>query len=86
MPRVAINKKRYMLSDFSEWVIGRMNTLGYTQKQMGEMIGIGQSAFSEKLRNRKFTLADAITLFQVLEASEEEIVRLMRVRKREDRR
>jgi predicted XRE-type DNA-binding protein len=79
MPRVAINKKKYALADFSEWVIGRMNTLGYTQKQMGEIIGIGQSSFSEKLRNNKFTLADVITILQVLKASDNEIVRLMKM-------
>ena len=79
MPRVAIKKKDYLLSDFSEWVIGRMNILGYTQKQMGEKLGIGQSSFSEKLRNRRFTLADVITILQVLNASEGEIVRLMKM-------
>ena len=79
MPRVAIKKKEYVLSDFSEWVIGRMNTLGLTQKQMGEKIGIGQSAFSEKLRQRKFTLADAITVMKELSASDEEILRLMKM-------
>lgn len=79
MPRVGIKKKDYLLSDFSEWVIGRMNILGYTQKEMGQKIGIGQSSFSEKLRNKKFTLADVITILQVLDASENEIVRLMKL-------
>ena len=79
MPRVAIKKKEYLLSDFSEWVIGRMKTLGYTQEQMGAKIGIGQSSFSEKLRQKKFTLADVITILQVLDASDNEIVRLMRM-------
>lgn len=79
MPRVAINKKEYVLSDFSEWVIGRMNTLGYTQKHMGEQIGIGQSSFSEKLRNKRFTLADVLTILQVLKASDSEIIRLMKM-------
>ena len=79
MPRVAIKKKDYLLSDFSEWVIGRMKALGYTQEQMGKKIGIGQSSFSEKLRTRKFTLAEVITILQVLNASDNEIVRLMRL-------
>lgn len=79
MPRVSLNQKKYALTDFSEWVVGRMNTLGYTQKQMGEKIGIGQSSFSEKLRNKKFTLADVLTILQVLEATDNEIVRLMKM-------
>lgn len=79
MPRVAIKKKDYLLSDFSEWVIGRMKTLGYTQEQMGAKLGIGQSTFSEKVRQKKFTLADVITILQVLGASETEIVRLMKM-------
>ena len=79
MPRVAIKKKDYLLSDFSEWVIGRMKALGYTQEHMGNKLGIRQSSFSEKLRQNKFTLADAITILQVLGASETEIVRLMKM-------
>ena len=79
MPRVSIKKKEYVLSDFSEWVIGRMKTLGYTQKQLGEKIGVGQSSFSEKLRNRNFTLADALTILKVLGASDTEILRLMKM-------
>lgn len=79
MPRVAINKKKYALTDFSEWVIGRMKTLGYTQKQMGEKIGVNQSSFSEKLKNRKFTLEDALTILKVLGATDNEIVRLMKM-------
>lgn len=79
MPRVAINKKKYALTDFSEWVIGRMRSLGYTQKQMGEKIGVSQSSFSEKLKNRKFTLEDALTILKVLGATDNEIVRLMKM-------
>ena len=79
MPRVSINKKDYALSDFSEWVVGRMNTLGLTQKEMGERIGVNQSSFSEKLRNRRFTLADTVTILEVLNASDTEILRLMKM-------
>ena len=79
MPRVAIKKKDYLLSDFSEWVIGRMKALGYTQEQMGRKIGIGQSSFSEKLRQNKFTHSDVVTILQVLGASDTEIVRLMKL-------
>ena len=78
MPRVTINKKEYMLSDFSEWVIGRMNTLGYTQKRMGEKLGISQSSFSKKLRQKSLSLADALTIIKELEASENEIIRLIK--------
>ena len=79
MPRVSLNRKKYMLSDFSEWVVGRMKKLGITQKQAGEMIGLSQSAFYQKLNQNKFTLSDAMTIFKELCASDEEILRLMKM-------
>ena len=79
MPRVSIKKKQYMLSDFSEWVVGRMRKLGYTQKQMGEKIGLSQSAYCEKLNQNKFTLSDAMTILKELQATDEEYLRLMKL-------
>lgn len=79
MPRVSINKKKYMLSDFSEWVVGRMKKMGYTQKQMGEKIGVGQSSYSEKLNKNNFSLSDAMTIMKELCATDEEILRLMKL-------
>ena len=79
MPRVSINKKKYMLSDFSEWVVGRMKKMGITQKQAGELIGLSQSAFYQKLHQDKFTLSDAMTILKELCATDEEILRLMKM-------
>ena len=79
MPRVAIKKKEYMLSDFSEWIVGRMKKLGHTQKSMGELIGISQPAFRAKLENNKFSFEDAITIMKALSATDEEILRLVKL-------
>ncbi len=79
MPRIRAYRKKYMLSDFSEWVVGRMKKIGLTQAQMGEKIGLSQSAFCQKLRQNKFTLSDAMTILKELQATDEEILRLVKM-------
>lgn len=79
MPRVAIKKKEYMLSDFGEWVVGRMKKFKVNQTQMGKLIGLSQPAFCQKLKKNQFSLEDAMTFFKVFKATDEEILRLMKM-------
>lgn len=79
MPRVRFYRKNYMVKDLSEFIIGRMRTLGLTQKQLGEEINITQSAFSHRLNNGLFSYGDLLTLFKKLNVTDEEILRLMKL-------
>lgn len=79
MPRVAINKKKYLKTDLREWMLGRMNTLGKTQAYMGAAIGISQPAFGKRLQEGNFTNEQLYIIFRELEATDENILRLMRM-------
>ncbi len=79
MPRVAINKKKYLKTDLREWMTGRMNTLGKNQAYMGEALGISQPAFGKRLHEANFTNDQLYIIFKELEATDDNIVRLMRL-------
>ena len=79
MPRVRFYKKNYMVKDLKEFIIGRMRTLGLTQEQMGKEINISQSSFSQRLNKSLFSYGDLLTLFKKLKATDEEILRLMKL-------
>lgn len=79
MPRVAINKNKYLQKDLKEWMIGRMKSLGKNQEYMGEKLNITQPTFGYRLRNSTFTNAQLPIIFKELEATDEEILRLMKL-------
>lgn len=79
MPKVHINKKKYMISDFRVWVIGKMNVLGKSQADMGNLLGISQPAFGKRLRTSNFDYSQIITIFKELQATDEEIVKFMKL-------
>lgn len=77
MPRVAINKKKYLQTDLREWMKGRMDSLGKNQKYMGEKLNISQQAFGRRYRIGKFDNTQLYVIFKELEATGDEILRLM---------
>ena len=79
MPRVAIKKKDYMISDLSQWIAGKMYAKNLRQKDMAELIGITQSAFSQRIKKGWFTYGDILSILKKLDATDEEILRLMKL-------
>ena len=79
MPRVAINRKKYMVTDLRKWIVGQMHVMNVNQEEMGEVIGVNQSGFSKRLKQGKFTYAELISILKHLEATDEEILRLMKL-------
>ncbi len=77
MPRVSINRKKYLQTDLREWMKGRMDTLGKNQAYMGEKLNITQQAFGCRLRRGVFDNTQLYVIFKELEATGEEILRLM---------
>ena len=71
MPRVTIKKKEYKVSDFSKWIVGKMYEKELTQADLAKMIGITQSAFSNRLKKSLFSYSDMLILFKELEVSDE---------------
>lgn len=79
MPRVLINKPKYMVSDFTAWVIGRMKIIGVTQTDLANEFKVTQPAISQKIKNASFDYKELIKLFQILQADETDITRLMKL-------
>lgn len=85
MPRVAINRKTYMLRDIAEWIEGRMSTKRLRQEDVAQWIGINQQSMSRRLKQAKegkenaFSVGELITLFKNLDATDEEILRLTKM-------
>lgn len=79
MPRVAIKKKDYMISDLSKWIVGKMYAMKVRQRDMAELLEITQPAFCKKLKGSYFTYGELLSVLKKLEATDEEILRLMKL-------
>lgn len=81
MPRVAINKKKYMIADLPGWIAGRMHKKKLKQADVARDINISQPTLSERLNSSRdtFSYGDLLTLFKELDATDEEILRLMKL-------
>lgn len=79
MPRVSVKKKEYKVSDLSKWIVAKMYEKKVRQEEMAGLIGISQPWFSCKLKKNQFTYGDLLTILKRLEATDEEIIKLMKL-------
>lgn len=84
MPRVAINKKKYMCRDLYAWIVGKMSLFGMNQTDLGELCGISQAAASTRLlglKDGKDTIKyiDVAVVLKKFDATDEEILRFMKL-------
>lgn len=84
MPRVAINKKKYMLQDLYVWIKGKMALFDMNQTDFGKLLGISQPSAYERLnglKKGKDTLKhnDLAIIFKRFEATDEEILKFMKL-------
>lgn len=85
MPRVTLNKKKYMLQDMAGWIAKKMFLKGMKQEDLGNILGISQPAVYKRLKGGKeegkdnFSAGDMMTLFKELEATDEEILAMMKL-------
>lgn len=84
MPRVAINKKKYLLRDLYVWIKGKMSLEGMNQEGLGELLGISQQAASARLLGLKsgedkFKHNELAVIFKRFEATDEEILKFMKL-------
>ena len=56
-----------------------MNVLGKSQADMGNLLGISQPAFGKRLKESNFDYSQIITIFKELQATDEEIVKFMKL-------
>lgn len=91
MPRVAIGqeqKREYKIRDLAGWIYGRMHSKGLRQENVAKILNISQQALSNRINpktyknNRNadpFSYGDLLTLFKLLELSDDEILKLMKL-------
>ena len=79
MPRIAIKKKEYMVTDLSKWIVGKMYEMKLRQSDLAEMIGVSQPAFCPRLKKGMFSYEDLLTLLKNLNATDEEILKMMKL-------
>ncbi len=84
MPRVAIKKKQYMITDLSRWIVGKMREKNLRQVDIAGFLGLNQQSVSARIQNGlkgkdSFSQGELITLFKELEATDEEILRLLKL-------
>lgn len=92
MPRVALSKdqkKEYKVKDLKGWVCHQMKLSGKNQTEVAKALGLSQPRLSSMLKipqkdkestlNRMdvFTYGDLLTLFDLFETPDEEIIRLL---------
>ena len=79
MPRVQLYKQKYMLQDLSDWITGRMRVMKKSQAYMGELLGISQVAFGQKVKQSNFKYSEMLAILKELQATDEEILKFMRL-------
>lgn len=79
MPRVAIKKKDYIVTDFLKWLRGEMAVRGIKQSDIAEWLGVSQQAVSIRVRRGTFSLKELLIIFENLGTSKEKIGELFKV-------
>lgn len=91
MPRVALSpeqKRVLKIKDLVVWIDGKMHEKRLNQEDMAKALNITRQAFSSRLnpktyeKNKRadpFKYGDLLIIFNILDATDEEILWLMRV-------
>ncbi len=88
MPRVSLTKeqkKDHKLQDLAGWIAQKMFLKGLKQEDLGSILKISQPAVHERLEKSKekgkdiFKAGELMLLFKELDATDEEILRLMKL-------
>jgi len=77
MSRNSLSKRNgeYVGKDFSRYVA----SLGMSNRAIGEELGVTSQRIGQKRSNNNWTLKDATLIFKLGEATDDEILRIMRV-------
>jgi hypothetical protein len=80
LPRVTINKEKYMEADAVAFIEGRTRECGLRDKDIAEAIGLEPPAYCKRKREgrMKFEYPELVKMIPILCLTDEEIVALMR--------
>lgn len=77
MPRVSIKKKDYKKTDLTKYIVGEMRVQGVTQRDLAERLGLTQPAIIYKFNNNSFSYGDLLEIFDLLNTTDEQKVKLL---------
>lgn len=72
------DKDKYQRDCLIEFITGKMRTAKKNQSDMGELIGMQQASFGSRLRAGNFDYIQLVKILKNLNATDEEILRLMK--------
>lgn len=78
MPRVKINRRKYMLNDLSDYIRRQLRENKINQSDLAKMCGCSQPTISYKLNTHSLDLNDLITIFSYFDTSPEELAKLLK--------
>lgn len=81
MPRGYLNKEKYRKQDLIRYLVETMASKHITQAEMGKVLGLSQQGFSYKKKNAEFSYTELLLMFHYLQATDKEILKLMRLEK-----
>ena len=81
MPKVYLTKQDKLNNDLVALIYGMMKIRHVTQKQIADRLYISQPAFYGKLKRKKLTFEDLVTIFEMLDFTDEQILSVMRERR-----
>ena len=81
MPRVAINKRKYMITDLYAYIYGEMRVNKISQEVLGKECGLSQQVLGKRLKNQTLDIKDLITIFSYFDTPEEKIIYFLKEKK-----
>lgn len=77
MPKVYLSENERLCDRLAAWVYGQLKIRRIPQRIMAAELGISQSAFAQKLKNRSFSFVDFLVIVRVLNPDASDLDRLL---------
>lgn len=79
MPKVCINKKQYKQGTIGGWIVSQLFTKRLKRKDLSKALDITRQGLDWKLQNNSFDYGDLLTIFEFLNASDDEILQVLKI-------
>lgn len=80
MPRVNINSKQYKQDSIGSWIVGQLYKKKLKRGDLAQELFISRQGLTWKLQNNSFDFGDMLTVFDFLGSSDDEILRVMKLK------
>ncbi len=78
MPKVYITEQERCKNNLVTLIYGAMKAQKKTQGELAKVVGVHQTAISQKLRNKSFKYEDLVEIFDYLGLTDQQIISVMR--------